>query len=100
MATPRKKQLMSASREVLNAVMSAYENIGGDIAFTAWAAENKAEFYKFYMKLLPHNIQILDDSGMPTKFTFAVTAAAENKPIDSTATLVTESDERADHPAN
>jgi hypothetical protein len=46
--TPNKTTAMV--KEALNL---AFEDIGGQIAFSLWANANKTEFYKLYAKLLP-----------------------------------------------
>jgi hypothetical protein len=35
------------------AVLVAYENIGGTEAFSHWAAENQTEFYRIAARLIP-----------------------------------------------
>lgn len=34
-----------------------YEEIGGDLAFAAWARTEQTEFYKLYVKMLPQDIK-------------------------------------------
>jgi hypothetical protein len=36
-----------------DAVRAAYEDIGGNTAFTEWAKENPAEFYRIAARLIP-----------------------------------------------
>ena len=47
-------QLTGAFRE---AVLIAYENIGGHEAFSKWAAENQTEFYRIAARLIPTEIK-------------------------------------------
>jgi len=42
---------------VKEAIMYAYQTIGGDDAFTDWAREEKTEFYRMFSKLIPLDIQ-------------------------------------------
>ena len=50
--TPNK--LTSTFRE---AVLLAYQNIGGHEAFSKWAAENPTEFYRIAARLIPTEIK-------------------------------------------
>ena len=50
--TPTK--LTSTFRE---AVLLAYQNIGGHEAFSKWAAENPTEFYRIAARLIPNEIK-------------------------------------------
>jgi hypothetical protein len=38
------------------AVLIAYNGIGGDEAFIGWAKENQTEFYKIASRLIPHEV--------------------------------------------
>lgn len=40
------------------AVIRAYEGIGGDETFTQWAAENQTEFYKIAARLIPQEVAV------------------------------------------
>lgn len=40
------------------AVMIAYQGIGGDTAFTAWAGANPTEFYKIASRLIPQEVAV------------------------------------------
>ena len=51
-------RLTSTFRE---AVLLAYENIGGHEAFSNWAAENRADFYKIAARLIPTEIKGSED---------------------------------------
>lgn len=47
------------SREVKDAVLDVFEDIGGRTEFALWAAANRTEFYtKIYNKLLPKDINL------------------------------------------
>ena len=48
---------------VKDALSNAFEGIGGQQSFDAWARENPTEFYKLFVKLLP--IQITGDPANP-----------------------------------
>ena len=39
------------------AVLLAYENIGGHEAFSKWAAENQTDFYRIAARLIPTEIK-------------------------------------------
>jgi hypothetical protein len=39
------------------AVLLAYENIGGHEAFSKWAADNQTEFYRIAARLIPTEIK-------------------------------------------
>ena len=59
------------TRAFREAVQVAYDSIGGDAAFAAWARENPTEFYKIAARLIPHQVNI-DDRGPPVlNFVFA-----------------------------
>ncbi len=57
--TPNK--LTRAFRE---AVQVAYEGVGGDNAFIAWARENQTEFYRIAARLIPLQVNGPND-GRP-----------------------------------
>lgn len=40
-----------------DAVLLAYENIGGHEAFSKWAAENPTEFYRIAARLIPTELR-------------------------------------------
>lgn len=40
------------------AVMIAYQGIGGDTAFTSWAEKNPTEFYKIASRLIPQEVAV------------------------------------------
>jgi hypothetical protein len=58
--TPNK--LTSTFRE---AVLVAYEGIGGHEAFKLWAKNTQTEFYKIAARLIPTEIQQLGKDGKP-----------------------------------
>ncbi len=69
--TPNK--LTATFRE---AVLLAYDNVGGHEAFTAWARENPTEFYRIAARLIPAEmgrseddrvIVIVNRDGRPTQ---------------------------------
>jgi hypothetical protein len=39
------------------ALLIAYENIGGNEAFSRWAAENQTEFYRIAARLIPTELK-------------------------------------------
>ena len=45
------------------AVMLAYQAIGGDTAFAAWAQANPTEYYKIAARLIPHEVVGPGDKG-------------------------------------
>lgn len=53
-----------------SAVLVAYDGIGGDAAFTRWAAKNQTEFYKIAARLIPTEIVGNPDQPMVTKVVF------------------------------
>lgn len=46
------------------AVLLAYENIGGHEAFSKWAAGNRTDFYKIAARLIPTENKTLDNEGL------------------------------------
>lgn len=38
------------------AVLRAYDGIGGDRAFQLWATRNRTEYYKIAARLIPHEV--------------------------------------------
>ena len=48
------------TRAFREAVQIAYDEIGGDEAFAAWARENPTDFYKIAARLIPHQIDAAD----------------------------------------
>ena len=66
------------SQRIIKSFLDCYDQIGGDKAFQSWAKENQTEFYKFYSKMLPANVQLLDDQGLPSTITFTVTSNHES----------------------
>lgn len=49
------------------AVLTVYQGIGGDDAFTAWAQENQTEFYKIAARLIPTEVSGPDGDAIPLK---------------------------------
>lgn len=47
------------------AVLTAYEGIGGDQNFTEWARNNQTEYYKIASKLIPTEVST-DPDNPPT----------------------------------
>jgi hypothetical protein len=47
-----------------DAVRIVYEDIGGNVAFAAWARENPSEFYKIAARLIPTEIAGRSDTGI------------------------------------
>lgn len=47
-----------------DAVRFVYKDIGGNVAFAAWAKENPAEFYKIAARLIPTEIAAQGDTGL------------------------------------
>jgi len=45
-----------------DAVRTVYEDIGGHVAFAAWARENPGDFYKIASRLIPTEIAATGDS--------------------------------------
>ena len=52
------------TRAFREAVQIAYDEIGGDEAFAAWARENPTDFYKIAARLIPHQIDTADGGGI------------------------------------
>ena len=52
--------------QVKEALTAAFDNIGGILGFSTWAAANRTEFYRLYAKLLPR--QITGEGGGPVTF--------------------------------
>src|SRR5215475_8673140 len=46
------------------AVLLAYEIIGGHEAFSKWAAENPTEFYRIAARLIPTEVKCSDGEGL------------------------------------
>jgi hypothetical protein len=46
------------TRVFKQAVLAAYDTIGGDEAFAQWATENRTEYYKIAARLLPHEVAL------------------------------------------
>lgn len=44
------------TRVFKEAVLRAYEGIGGDDTFTAWALQNQTDFYKIASRLIPTEV--------------------------------------------
>lgn len=44
------------TRAFKTAVMLAFQDIGGDPAFSKWAKANPTEFYKIAARLIPHEV--------------------------------------------
>ena len=63
--TPNK--LTGAFRE---AVLIAYNGIGGHKAFTSWAGQNQTEFYKIAARLIPQEVVGDPDQPLVTKVIF------------------------------
>ena len=45
-----------STAQVKEAMLKAYQAIGGDQSFAMWARENATEFYKLWSKMLPQEI--------------------------------------------
>lgn len=56
--TPNK--LTAAFKE---AVLLAYDSIGGDAAFATWAQKNQTDFYKIAARLLPQEMRHAAEGG-------------------------------------
>ncbi len=48
---------------VKEALTQAFDDIGGQLSFSAWAFDNQTEFYKLFAKLLP--VQLAGDPDNP-----------------------------------
>lgn len=51
------------TRAFREAVLVAYDAIGGDQAFSTWARENQTEFYRIAARLIP--LQVAHSSEVP-----------------------------------
>lgn len=47
-----------------DAVRVVYEDIGGNVAFAAWARENPGDFYRIASRLIPTEIAARSDTGI------------------------------------
>lgn len=45
-----------STAQVKEAMLKAYQSIGGDQSFAVWARENPTEFYRLWSKMLPQEI--------------------------------------------
>lgn len=61
------------------ALEKAYEAIGDDKAFAAWALANKTEFYKLWIKMLPTSLQATITDNLTKEQRDAAVAAAAAK---------------------
>lgn len=52
------------------AVLRAFEGIGGDQTFQAWAKKNPTEFYKIAARLIPTEVTSDPDRPLAMKVTF------------------------------
>lgn len=58
--------------DVVSAITSVFEMIGGIPRFAVWANENEGEYYKIYAKLMPSQQQVnitVGDNGKPREMT-------------------------------
>ena len=57
----QKGSLNRITRAFRDAVQVAYDAIGGDDAFAAWARENRSAFYQIAAKLIPQELRHAGD---------------------------------------
>lgn len=67
-----KGAINKTTREVKEAILQVFDDIGGVEAFAAWASRNPTEFYKLYGKLLPIQLQ-----GAGSKGEFVITISKD-----------------------
>lgn len=53
---------------IKEAIMLAFDGIGGLEKLTEWARDNETEFYKIWAKLLPQELQHSGPNGKPIQF--------------------------------
>jgi hypothetical protein len=66
------------SASVKAALLLAYDAIGGDAEFAAWAKANRTEFYRLYAKLLPTEIKNADGEPFELRITRVVVDRADS----------------------
>jgi hypothetical protein len=54
----KKGELNRTTVAVKEALLMAFDGIGGVSALTSWAKANQSEFYRLYAKLLPREINV------------------------------------------
>lgn len=52
-----------ATKEVKDALLEAFDRLGGISGLVEWGEDNKTEFYKLWTKLLPHQIHLAGAAG-------------------------------------
>jgi hypothetical protein len=57
--TARGELIVNAGRYARNAVLTVYEQIGGNEAMAAWAKENRGEFYtKLFSRTIQRDVEV------------------------------------------
>lgn len=67
-----------ATREVKEALISAFEELGGVDGLVEWGKKNQTEFYKLWVKLLPAQLNLAGANGKDLFAKFAEAVNAES----------------------
>ncbi|MGN6205969.1 hypothetical protein [Humibacter sp.] len=66
----KKGSLNKTTASVKQALIDAFEKMGGVPSLVTWGKEHPTEFYKLYVKLLPTDVQLSGKDGEPLKVIF------------------------------
>jgi hypothetical protein len=63
-----------ATAAVKEALLTAFDKLGGIASLTEWAKDNQTDFYKLWVKVLPQEVHAEHSGkdGTPIKFTMQI----------------------------